>query len=412
VTVETSSSRSANAPRASERLQEPSAQETGDPSALAHETTRAVALRQQLHQRPELGHHEHQTAALLERELAAFEPRRIGDTGLVVQIGPSLGPQVIMRAELDGLPITERTEVGWRSRNGAMHACGHDVHMAALVAATRVLATRPLDVGAVAVFQPSEEAYPSGARTLLESGAFDGTDVGGVVGFHLHPDVDWGTVAVTAGPVNAAADEVRIDIHGSAGHAAYPHRADDVVSTLCQVVVMLQHVISRRTDPMRPTLLSVCTLQAGEAANTLPSRATATGTLRCLFDDDRPPLRAMIREAVQAVATAGGCTGEVTFVEGEPAVVNDAQLTTRLRAHIDRWGLATTDDTRSCGADDFGYLAQLGPAVMGFVGLAGHPAFVQHPLHHPAFLPPDDAVGATTRAFLAGYAAAARDDHR
>ncbi len=372
-------------------------------SVPGREITRAVALRRRLHQQPEIGHQEHHTVAVLERELAAFRLERPGNTGLIARVGPSRGPQVLLRAELDGLPITERTEVAWRSTNGAMHACGHDVHMAALVAACRILAQRPLEVGAMAVFQPSEERYPSGARHLLDSGVFDGLDIGAALALHVHPDVEYGTVAVTPGPVNAAADELVITVHGSSGHAAYPHQTSDPVATICQIVVALQQVVARRTDPVRPTVLSICRLQAGDAANAVPETATATGTLRCLFEEDRQALREAVTEVAAGVAVVGRCTAKVEFVEGEPALVNDPSLTQHVAARLSGTGLARAAVMRSCGSDDFAYFRQLGPTLMGFVGLQGHPGFEPQPLHHPRFLAPDVVVGDVVRALLAGY---------
>lgn len=372
-------------------------------SVLGDEITRACALRRTLHQLPEIGHEEHHTAAVLRRELAAFHPERAGATGLIARVGPSRGPQVLLRAELDGLPITERTDIPWRSTNGAMHACGHDVHMAGLVAACRVLARRPLEIGAIAVFQPSEERYPSGARHLLDSGVFDGLEVGAALALHVHPDVANGAVAVTPGPVNAAADELVITVHGSSGHAAYPQQSSDPVATLCQIVVALQQVVARRTDPVRPTVLSICRLQAGDAANAVPETATATGTLRCLFEEDREALREAVAEAVAGVAAVGRCAAKVEFVEGEPALVNDPYLTQHVGACLTAAGLAHGSVMRSCGSDDFAYFRELGPLLMGFVGLSGHDSFEQQPLHHPRFLAPDGVVGDVVRALLASY---------
>jgi metal-dependent amidase/aminoacylase/carboxypeptidase family protein len=172
--------------------------------------------------------------------------------------------------------------------------------------------------------------------------------------------------------------------------------------------VALQQVVARRVDPVHPTVLSIGTLQAGTAANVIPEEAVATGTLRCLHEADRDRLRELIRTCVEATARAFGCEAAATFVTGEPALVNDPalvaatahELPDRLRRH--------DAELRSCGADDVAELARLGPALMGFVGLAGHPAFTPAALHSPTFLPPDDAVPAVTSGYLAAYAGATR----
>jgi amidohydrolase len=192
--------------------------------------------------------------------------------------------------------------------------------------------------------------------------------------------------------VNASLDHVRVVVEGAAGHAAYPHEARDPVLALCQIVVSLQQVVSRRMDPMSDAALTVGWLWAGSADNVIPNRAEAGGTLRVLQPDARDPLPEATREVIEHTARAHGCTARVQVTEGAP-VVNDTALARKVRALLPRAGLQLATEMRSCGSDDFGYFAAAVPSLMTFLGLRGGPGDRGRPLHHPQFLPPDEAVG-------------------
>ena len=375
--------------------------------SLEVELPRAAALRERLHASPESSHKEHATAGLAAEALGAGHVERVAGTGLVARVGPP-GDAVAVRAELDALPIVEETGAPFAADNGLMHACGHDVHMAALSALFRAagrgeLATpRPL----AALYQPSEETYPSGADLVIREGALDG-GTAAVVAAHVHPDVPWGSVSVEAGPVNASCDYLRIVVEGSGGHGAYPHRARDPILALSHVVVALQALVSRRTDPTHAAVFSVGWLRAGAAENVIPGLATAGGTLRALHPEDREPLREMAREVVENTARAHGCTARVEVTEGEPATVNDTALARAVRSLLPEAGFELAPPMRSCGSDDFGFYGRVAPTLMLFVGLKGAPNTPDVPLHHPRFLPPAEAVGAVARAQAVAFAAAA-----
>jgi amidohydrolase len=377
--------------------------------ALRDQLPGAVELRRRLHAHPELGNQEVHTRQLLADALGTPE-RRMAGTGILLRVGAAAGPAAAVRAEMDGLPIAEATGAPFAATAGAMHACGHDVHMAALVALVRAARTveaelpRPL----VALFQPSEETHPSGAARIVGEGALAEVGVRAVAAVHVHPTVRWRTVAVDEGPVNASLDHLRVVVDGAAGHAAYPHEARDPVLTLSQIVVSLQQVVSRRMDPMGDAALTVGWLRAGSADNVIPDRAEAGGTLRVLQPDARAPLLDAVREVVEHTATAHGCTARVEVTVGEPAIVNDATLARTVRALLPRAGLAPAAELRSCGSDDFGYFAAAAPSLMMFLGLRGAPGDRGRPLHHPQFLPPDEAVGAVAHAQAVAYAAAAQ----
>ena len=367
-------------------------------AALARELGEAVRLRRDLHAHPELSGSEHRTAATVSAALGAADAPAVAGTGRIVRIGPQSGPCVAIRAELDALPVAEQTGVPWASQNGAMHACGHDVHLAALVALARAARGVELPAGLLAVLQPREEASPLGAPDIVASAAFAAQQPRAVVGAHLQHQLPPGTVAAAAGTVNAAADEFEITVEGTGGHAGYPQLAADPVPVLCQAVLALQQIVSRRTDPTHAVVVSVGVLEAGRAPNVIPGTATARGSLRALDEADRAAVHKAVHEIVEHTCRAQGCRGTVTIVEGEPALVNDEALAAASWPRLREAGFTVDTSFRSCGADDFAYYARGAPALMLFVGTGGPVS-----LHHPRFLPDDGAVGQVAAVMLAGY---------
>ena len=247
-------------------------------NSLEAELPRAVLLRERLHASPEPSHQEHETARLVTHGLGTAEVSRVAGTGLVARAGPDALPAVAVRAELDALPVWEETGAPFAATNGLMHACGHDVHMAALAAllraARRVGGSLPKPL--LALYQPSEESHPLGADLVVREGALASTAA--IVAAHVHPEVPWGAVSVEPGPVNASLDFLRIVVEGAGGHGAYPHRANDPIFALSNVIVALQSLVSRRLDPMHPGVLTIGWTRAGTTENVIPSRAEAGGT--------------------------------------------------------------------------------------------------------------------------------------
>ncbi len=374
---------------------------------IASEEEDAVALRRRLHAQPELAHREHATAETIAAELPVASTADAG-TGLLARVGAENGRPVAVRAELDGLPLRERTGAEFSAQGETMHACGHDVHMAALVALVRAAdaIAGELPAPLLAVFQPSEEAYPSGAQ-LLARGKLAASRPAAIVAAHVHPDIDWGSVALDAGTINAASDSVEIVVEGSAAHAAYPHRGRDPVLALAHIVVALHAQAGRRADPLGASIVNVGVIEGGGAENVIPERARARAALRAYSDEDREALRRMAAEVVEGVAAAHGCRGRAEIIEGEPALENDAGITAAAREPLSNAGFERAREWRSCGSDDIAFLGELAPLAVAFVGLAGAPGFRSRPLHHPELLPPDAAVGAVARAQAALYLAAA-----
>jgi amidohydrolase len=365
-------------------------------AGIGAEVEAAIALRHELHADAEPSGAEHRTAARVAEALG--DPGAVvAETGRLVRIGGA-GPCIAVRAELDALPIEEETGIAWASRTGAMHACGHDVHLAGLVAFCRAARGIDLPVPVLAVLQPREETIPSGARDIVLSGELAAQSPRAIIAVHLQHQLPAGTVAAAVGTVNAATDDFEIRVVGTGGHAGYPQLAADPVTTLCQVVIALQHVVSRRSDPTHAVVVSVGMIEAGQVANVIPHTAIARGTLRVLDETDRPHLHAMLRETVEHTCLAHRCTGTVTIDQGEPALVNDEALTMAVWPRLREAGFAVDTTLRSCGADDFSYYTGTAPTLMMFLGTGG-----PFSLHHPSFLPGDELVGQVASAMMAGY---------
>ncbi|QYC44214.1 N-acetyldiaminopimelate deacetylase [Nonomuraea coxensis DSM 45129] len=372
--------------------------------ALEKELPAAGELRRRLHAGPDLSGEEGPTRDLVLAELPGDETRLVAGTGALVRVGGP-GRAVGVRAELDALAVTERTGVVWASGvPGRMHACGHDVHLAALVALARAVAATDGAVPLVAVLQPREETYPSGARDIAGSPLLAEQELIAVIGAHVQPTLPAGLVAATPGTVNAAADEFTVVVRGRGGHAAYPHLTSDPVLALAHVIVGLQRVVSRDVDPTSSAVLGVSTLAAGSAPNVVPDSASASGTLRSLSDPVRELVHTRLREVAELVARAHGCEATVTITHGEPVLRNDPALATLAGAHLTALGLEPARPMCSFGADDFSYLSAVLPGLMMFVGVDDGSGAR---LHGSDFLPGDDAVRDVALAMLAGYLAAA-----
>ncbi|MEU7897848.1 M20 family metallopeptidase [Nonomuraea sp. NPDC049152] len=379
------------------------------PSALLRllddELPDAIRLRHRLHAIPEPGGAEARTCAVIAEHLPQRH-RVVAGTGMIVRVGAGGEPAIGVRAELDGLPMTERTGAAYASDNGHMHACGHDVHLAALVALVRAARRTALPAPLVAIFQPCEERHPSGAVALLRDGELEAEAVESVVAVHVHPDLPWGAIGADPGTVNAAADAIRIDVEGRGGHAAYPHRTRDPVLALSQLVVALHGLVGRRVDPVHGATLTVGAVHAGTAENVIPGAGHALVTVRALDAADQRELRAAVRECAEHVAAAHGCTARLTFTKSEPPLVNDPALAEAARRRAAAAGFALAPAWHSCGGDDFAHYGTARPTLMAFVGLGGAPGFTHAGLHDPRFLPPDEAVAACARAQALAYAAA------
>lgn len=286
---------------------------------------RIVAIRREIHRRPELAWSESDTAKRVSARLdeLGIAWRSAGGTGVMAELpGSSAGPAVALRADMDALPIEERTGLPFASENeGVMHACGHDGHTAMLLGAAELLAGESLAAPVRLLFQPAEEVG-MGAVALIESGALEG--VGIVFGGHLDTWLPAGTMAVTEGVVNASADGFRIRVMGREGHAARPHQAIDAIVAASHVIVALQSIVAREIDPAQPAVVTVGRLESGRAQNVIAGRAVLEGTIRAHDAGVRAALHRAVARVAEATSAAHGATATFELLAGgTPPIRNE-----------------------------------------------------------------------------------------
>ncbi|HJE50596.1 MAG TPA: M20 family metallopeptidase [Tessaracoccus flavescens] len=365
----------------------------------------AAALRREIHADPHLSGQE---APTRDRFLAAtpwLDWHPVAQTGAWGRIGPG-GPAVGVRAELDALPINESTGVEWESRNpGVMHACGHDVHLAALWALATAARGLDLQVGLVPVLQPREEITPPGAVDVVESGLLEDEEIEAMIGVHVQPSVERGVVSTGAGAVNAAYDSFEIVVKGRPGHGAYPHIAVDPIGTLASIVSAICALPSHLVDPTHPTVVSVGQISGGTAPNVIAEEAACRGTIRTFSEGDRDLIHETIARTAEAIALSRGAAAATRFVRGGPALVNDPGLARRVDPLLSSMGLTVAETPfRSCGSDDFAEYGLATASIMCFVGTGRTDGIG---LHHGAFLPGRETLRIVAQTMAAGYVAAA-----
>ncbi len=359
-----------------------------------------VDIRRRLHRHPELMYEEVETSRVVRETLDSLGIAYrwpVAETGVVALVGKSAGACVALRADMDALPIHEETDVDFRSEvDGRMHACGHDCHTAMLLGAARLLKEREAELpGTVKLlFQPAEEGGAGGDRMCAE-GALEDPPVQRAFGIHVWPFVPSGSVAGRAGTFMAAAGMLRITVAGRGGHAAMPHLNVDPVVTAAKIVVELQTIVSRETDPLGSAVVSVTTLRGGEAFNVTPPEVELTGTIRALTLEGLHLLQERVREIASHVAAANRCTAEVDFPGHDyPATTNDAhcwQLAGEIAGEmLGREAVLETPPVM--GGEDFAYYLQRVPGVFVGLGIRNEDVGATYSVHHPRFKVDEDAL--------------------
>ncbi len=352
---------------------------------------RTVATRRDLHAHPEIAFQETRTMGVIAERLRALglQPRTgVGGTGVVAVWDTGRpGRTVLARADMDALPVPDEKSVPYRStREGWNHACGHDGHVAVLLSVAEVLTARTDLAGRVAfVFQPAEEIV-RGAEAMIADGALDGLTPDATVGLHLSSMHPTGVVAVREGPAMAAADTFRFVVHGRGGHAAKPNETVDPVLVAAHLVLALQALVSRETDPVDQSVISVTSVHGGTAFNIIPESVELKGTLRTFDASTRDRLKRRLHEVADGVAATFGARATPEWTDGSPAVVNDAAATERLRAVATRVVGAehVVRNAQMMGGDDMALWLQRAPGSYFFVGANGGAASAfAH--HHPRF---------------------------
>ncbi|HEX9035669.1 MAG TPA: amidohydrolase [Ktedonobacterales bacterium] len=367
-------------------------------SDVAERAERLVALRRVFHQRPELSFEEYETAAEIARILreAGWEAREgvggCGVVGLLHGEAGGAGPAraLLVRADIDALPVHEESDHPWRSqREGVMHACGHDGHIAIALTLAELLAARRAEFrGTVKLaFQPAEERI-GGALAMLADGVMGEPKVDATLGLHLWTPVPVGYVSVAAGPVFSSADEVLLRVRGRGGHGAMPHLAVDPIVAAAQIIVALQTLVAREISPFHPAVVTFGSIQGGRAFNVIADSVELRGTLRAYDAADREHLRRRIGEVARDVAQGLRAEADYEIQGGCPACVNDPDMAALVRrAAIEAVGEERVPggDQRQAASDDMAYFLDEAPGCYFFVGASDAARGIDAPHHSSRF---------------------------
>jgi amidohydrolase len=334
-----------------------------------------IGIRRDLHAHPETGFETVRTAKVVADELSlmGLRPKTgVGKTGVVAEItGGRPGPCLILRADMDALPIHEETGLPFASTiAGKMHACGHDLHTAALLGAAGALVQiAPQLAGTVRlIFQPAEETQESGAAAMIADGAADGVDM--AIAFHNRPEHPAGAISLNRGASTASSDEFKVVVHGKSGHAARPHAATDPIVAAAHIITQLQTVISREMDPSLSAVLTVGHIAGGATQNIIPDTCMFEGTVRCRSPQSRNLAEASFRRICEGAALALNVRAKVDYVRGAPALINDDSMIDRTAAALSLQFDAPVlvEQGSTFGAEDFSYFSERIPSVQIFIG--------------------------------------------
>lgn len=361
----------------------------------------AVTFRRSLHMHPELSEHEEETAAAICRRLDSLGIRYssgIASNGISAVIyGKNPNRGVGIRADMDALPLTEKTDVPFKSVNpGVMHACGHDIHTAILLGTAQVLnQMRDCLPGSVRLFfQPSEETI-GGAKQMIEAGCLEAPRIDSVIGLHVDTDIDVGDVEFIPGHMNAASTEFSVTVKGKSCHGAHPTDGIDALLPACSMVTGLQSVITRRMSPVDPVLITVGRFISGTKGNIISGEAEFSGIIRVLDMKNMPPAKKYISDMCTSTAEAYGATCVVNFRDSYPSLENDAVLLSWVKdafSQVLGKDHIKINEKPSLGADDFSYFCHQSRGLYYNIGARRPGETRPFPIHSDRFNPDEECI--------------------
>ncbi|MEJ5901680.1 M20 metallopeptidase family protein [Ochrobactrum teleogrylli] len=355
-----------------------------------------IEIRRDIHAHPETGFDVERTAGVVARELERLgieHETGVGRTGVVGLIkGGRPGPTLVIRADMDALPIEEQTGLPFASTHqGKMHACGHDLHTATLIGIGSVLkeiAPR-LSGNVKLMFQPAEETLESGARAMIADGILDGVDY--ALGFHNQPEEPTGTFTFVEGVANGSSDEFDITVHAASGHAARPHQAVDPIVATAQLINQLQTVVSREVDPMHTAVLTIGSIHGGHTHNIIPDAVTLMGTVRCQDAATRNVVEAAVRRICAGLEASMRVRCEINYVRGVPSMVSDPYLIETTGAAIrEHYGDVYFKRGGSLGSEDFALVAEKVPSFQ--LGIGASQEGRNDKLHNSDYQPDERSI--------------------
>lgn len=360
-----------------------------------------IAVRRHIHANPELSYQEFNTSQFIRTKLNEWNipNEMMANTGVVGLIkGNNPDSRIIaLRADIDALPIQETNEVDYKSKNdGVMHACGHDVHTTCLLGAAKILNELKDEwEGTIKlIFQPGEEKNPGGASLMIDEGVLENPAPTAIFGLHVHPSLPVGQFSFREGKAMASADEIYITVSGKGGHAAAPHLTGDTILAASQMIVNMQQIISRRNDPLNPSVLSITSFQGGNTTNVIPSEVKLMGTFRAMDEKWRFEAHDLIRKVCIHTAALAGIDVDVLIDVGYPYLINNPVLT---QAAIQTAVLVAgeeniTETELRMGAEDFAYYSHRIPACFYRLGVGNEAKGITSGVHTSAFNIDENAI--------------------
>lgn len=351
-----------------------------------------IEIRRHLHMNPELSFKEHETGKFISKiltELGIETIEKVGKTGIVgILKGSKEGKVVALRADIDGLPIIEKNEVPYKSKNENMHACGHDVHTTCVLGAAIILSSikESLPGTVKFIFEPAEEIN-KGALAMIKDGALENPNVDAIYGLHNSPNIPVGYVGVKHGPLMAAVDTIKIKIYGESGHGAVPDKARDAIVAASAVVQNLQTIVSRKISAFETVVVSIGTIHGGKANNVISDYVEMTGTVRTYNPIVRKRIPKLMKQIIEDICLALDTEGKLDYEFTLPAVINDENITEIGRTAVEKvFGKKSIVIPQlSGGGEDFALYQQKVPGCFYFLGVRNEAKGIVHEWHHPQF---------------------------
>jgi hippurate hydrolase len=360
-----------------------------------------IEIRHHLHANPELSYQEFETSKFIQNKLLEFGiPNEVKATTGVVALIKGKNPDsrvFAIRADIDALPIIEENDVPYKStKKGVMHACGHDVHTTCLLGAAKILNELKSEwQGTIKlIFQPGEEKNPGGASYMIKDGVLENPKPSGIVAMHVHTGMPVGKTSFRSGKVMASADELYFTIKGKGGHAASPHLCVDPILIASHLIIALQQIVSRNSNPFDPSVLSITSFQGGATTNVIPNEVKLMGTFRAMDEQWRAEAHQLIEKISKDLVHSMGGEIDIHIDKGYPAVINNDKLNASARKAAEEFlGKENVSETElRMGAEDFGYYAQQIPACFYRVGVMNKEKGITSGVHTPTFNIDENAI--------------------
>lgn len=360
-----------------------------------------ISVRRHLHAHPELSYQEFETAKFVQQKLESFGiPYEIKATTGVIGLIKGKNPDkriIALRGDMDALPIVEENDIPYKStKDGVMHACGHDVHTTCLLGAAKILHELKDEwEGTVKlIFQPGEEKNPGGASLLIKEHVLENPAPSSIFGLHVHPGLATGKLSFRSGKVMASADELYITVKGKGGHAASPHLCIDPILIASHLIVSLQQVISRNNNPLNPTVLSITSFNGGSTTNVIPNEVKLKGTFRAMDEQWRFKAHELIRQSATNLVHSMGGEIDLLIDIGYPSVYNNEGLhEIAVEKAVAYMGNEHVEETeKRMGAEDFGYYSQQIPGCFFRLGVMNTAKGITSGVHTPTFNIDEDAI--------------------